>query len=82
MRSSSRLAHRVERMIDRLNLGYGRERGIGTFGIEACLEQLDEPAGDPGMAAQRVFHVGLAEGGSRLPQKFRVEPQYRHLPSR
>src|SRR5207248_9501892 len=39
-------ADRVERMIDRLNLGYGCERGSGTLGIETRLEQLNEPAGD------------------------------------
>ena len=83
MRSSSRLLDRVERVIDRLNLGYGRERGTGLrSGSKRVSNNCTRRRGDLRMAAQRVFHIGLAEGGAGLPQQFGVEPQDRHLPRR
>ena len=54
-------------MVDRLYLGNRAQCGIGVSWVETGLEQLKEAAGDAGMAAKRIFHVVLAEGGPGLP---------------
>ncbi len=70
---------RIEGVIDRLDFAQRRERGVRGGRIKADLEQPHEPAGDVGMGAQRVFHIGLTERGPGLSQQLGVEAKHCHL---
>ncbi len=73
----------VESRFDRLRLRRRSRRAIaGKPRIEPGLEQPDEAARDLGMAAKRVFHIGLAIGQAGLPQHFRIKTQHPDLPDR
>ena len=83
MRSSSRLSTASRAWsIAWTSVITGSEGSPVRAGIEAELEKLDEAAGDLGMPAQRILHIGLAECRSDLPKHLGIEPQHDDLTRR
>ena len=72
----------TERMQTSTSLPQGGIALAAGVRVVARLEQVHQGGGDARMGVQRALHVGLAEGGARLAQEFRVETQYRDLPRR